>query len=248
MAQSGMLARIAFLSIFLSAFSTAAGNEPGSDVDLLLCLAADASHSVSEIEYALQRNGHANAIIDPEVIGAIMEGERGRIAVTYIEWARPDQQFLAADWEIVDGPESASAFSMKIRTAAVPPWIDFNVRDTSTGEAIRYCLKRFDASPYKARRKVIDISSDGTSNSGVDIIRARDRAVGLGVTINVLAISRSLEAAHYTSHTRPEGGLVNYFVANVAGGYGSFVHSATDYRSFSAMMRRKFLLEIASKI
>jgi Protein of unknown function (DUF1194) len=217
------------------------------EVDMLLCLAADASESVSEIEFRLQRIGHAAAITDSEVVEAIQGGTRGKIAVTYFEWARPDQQSLGADWQVVDNETSAQRLAARIRNAPPPPWISFNTRDTSTGEAVRYCLKQFAVSPYLSGRRVIDISSDGTSNAGVRINEIRDVAVSQGVIINVLAISRPIEAAHAFDHTRPRGGLVNYFVENVAGGRGSFVEKATGYHSFADMLKRKFLVEIAQR-
>ena len=216
-----------------------------SQVDLLLCLAADASASVSDFEYALQRAGHAEAIEDEEVLDAIAGGHHGKIAVAYVEWARPDQQHLGADWTVIDGPESASQFAEQIRTAPQPPWIGFNVRDTSTGDAIRYCMKQFESAPVRAARKIIDISSDGTSNVGVRASQARDHALNAGATINVLAIARPVNRSLSFGHTRPEGGLINYFIENVAGGTGSFVEPAAGYESFAVMMRKKFLVEIA---
>ncbi|MGI9354805.1 MAG: DUF1194 domain-containing protein, partial [Rhizobiaceae bacterium] len=49
---------------------------------------------------------------------------------------------------------------------------------------------------------------------------------------------------HFT-HTRPKGGLVNYFKAKVAGGNGAFVEWAESYDTFGETMKRKFLLELA---
>ena len=93
---------------------------------------------------------------------------------------------------------------------------------------------------------VIDISSDGTSNVGARIDVARDLAVSQGVVINALAIEDSLSPFPDGTHTRPVGGLVSYFEANVVGGPGSFVQAAKGYASFGEMIRRKFILELAS--
>lgn len=216
------------------------------DVDMLLCLAADVSESVTAIEYDLQRKGHAAAIEDPDVVSLIRGGLHGRIAVAYVEWAKQDQQFLGVGWHIIDGLQSATAFADDIRSSSSPPWLTSPVRNTSTGEAIRYCLTQFDQAPVKAARKVIDISSDGTSNIGAEISKVRDEAVRRGAVINVLAIEDKIAAAHAFTHTSPKGGLVNYFETRVAGGNGSFVESAESYLSFGETMKRKFLLELAS--
>ncbi|MDD9909230.1 MAG: DUF1194 domain-containing protein [Ahrensia sp.] len=216
------------------------------EVDMLLCLAADVSESVTVMEYDLQRKGHAAAIEDAEVVALIESGLHGRIGVAYVEWAKQDQQFLGVDWFVIDGAEAAQEFAERIRRSSSPPWIDAHVRNTSTGEAVQYCLAQFDRAPMRAARRVIDISSDGTSNIGAEITQVRDEAVRRGVVINVLAIVDRIAAAHAFTHTHPEGGLVNYFKSQVAGGVGSFVESAETYLTFGETMKRKFLLELAS--
>ena len=215
-------------------------------VDILLCLAADVSESVTAGEYHMQRQGHAAAIEDPEVVSLIQAGPHGRIAVLYVEWADQQQQFAGVDWEVVGDPDSARDVAEKIRHSPPPPWIGMNVRNTSTSEVVQYCLRRFATAPAVARRMVIDISSDGTNNVGASIGDVRDLAVAQGVVINALAIEDSLSPFPDGTHTRPLGGLVRYFQANVVGGPGSFVQSAKGYTSFGEMIRRKFILEMAS--
>ena len=215
-------------------------------VDMLLCLAADVSESVTEEEYLLQRQGHAAAIEDPQVIEAIKSGANGRIAAVYLEWAKQDQQFLNVDWHVIDGTSSANAFAKKISGSPMPPWIASRVRNTSTSEAIRYCLRQFQAAPVASDRRVIDISSDGTNNIGAKISVVRDEAVARGAVINALAIVGSKNPFPYATHENPAGGLGNYFEKNVVGGTGAFVHVAVGYASFAEMIKRKFLLELSS--
>ena len=42
--------------------------------------------------------------------------------------------------------------------------------------------------PFRSNRHTIDVSGDGTNNSGRDVAQARDEAVKQGVTINGLVI------------------------------------------------------------
>ncbi len=233
-----------FLSI--AAVPAHAETQPTGEVDMLLCLAADVSESVTPQEYDLQRKGHASAIEDPEIVALIEKGLHGRIAALYVEWARQDQQFLGVDWRIIEDQKSASIFAEEIRDSPEPPWIKAPVRNTSTGEAVQYCLRQFQKAPVKAVRSVIDISSDGTNNIGVEVSEVRDEAVSRGIVINVLAIEDTADAAHHFTHTRPKGGLVNYFKTKVAGGTGAFVEWAESYESFGETMKRKFLLELAA--
>lgn len=223
--------------------ATAARSEP---VDLLLCMAADVSESVTPDEYDLQKQGHASAIEDPDVVSVIRSGLHGKIAVMYVEWADQQQQFDGVDWHIVADLTSARQVADKIRKAPSPPWIHKKVRNTSTSEVVQYCMRRFQAAPAVSRRLVIDISSDGTNNVGARIDTVRDFAVSQGVVINALAIEDSVSPFPDGTHTRPEGGLVNYFQANVVGGPGAFVQVARGYASFGEMIRRKFILELAS--
>lgn len=215
-------------------------------VDMLLCLAADVSESVTEGERDLQKQGHAAAISDPRVVDIIQNGVHGKVAALYVEWADQDQQFIGADWHIIEDQQSAERFANAISTSPAPPWIDWEVRNTSTSEVLRYCLKQFDEAPGHSMRRIIDISSDGTNNVGHQVARIRDQAVNQGVVINVLAIEDSLNPFPDGTHTRPNEGLVSYFKNNVAGGTGSFVRAAQGYSSFEEMIRQKFLLELAS--
>jgi hypothetical protein len=218
----------------------------GEPVDMLLCLAADVSESVSASEYQLQRLGHAAAIEDPEVVRVIGSGLHGKIAVSYIEWADQQQQFTGVDWHVIGDQESARRLADKIRQSPPPPWIGWNVRNTSISEVVKFCLRQFRAAPAAALRMVIDISSDGTNNVGGRIDEVRDFAVSQGVVINALAIEDAHDPSPNGTHTRPEGGLVRYFKTSVVGGPGAFVHTARGYDSFGEMIREKFILELAS--
>src|SRR5205809_463595 len=59
---------------------------------------------------------------------------------------------------------------------------------TAIGAAIDFAMERVAAAPAQADKRIIDISGDGTSNSGRPVTEARDDAVAAGATINALAI------------------------------------------------------------
>ena len=227
-------------------FANANSKDSSGPVDLLLCLAADVSESVTKAEYDLQKRGHAAAIADPQVVDIITSGRHGKIAALYVEWAKQDQQFLSVDWQVIEDETSARAFADKIETAPAPPWIGWKVRNTATTAIIQYCMQRFADAPVQSDKKIIDISSDGTNNVGTPITTYRDNAVRQGIIINALAIEDSISPFPDGTHTRPYGGLVKYFENNVVGGVGSFVQRASGYESFGKMIKRKFLLELAS--
>lgn len=202
-------------------------------VDLELVLAVDVSGSVDANEYAGQKNGYINAFNSTEVQNAILGGDLGRIAVTYVEWSSISRQAQLVDWFLINSTESASDFATAIE-GTQRAWPG---GQTAIGTAIEYSTGLFsfnnpDAG-YVGNRKVIDISGDGQRNSGSQPAIARDAALAAGVdTINAIAIeSLSLE---------------DYFRNNVIGGDGAFALFASDFEGeFETAIQRKLEIEIS---
>ena len=95
---------------------------------------------------------------------------------------------------------------------------------TSISAAIDYAHGQLARSPFQSDRRVIDVSGDGTNNSGRPVTEARDSAVAQGVTINGLVIlSESPAPDQSDAHTHPPGGLTSTYEKNVVGGPGAFV-------------------------
>ena len=237
-----MLARLlALLLLATPAHATA------PEADLLLCIAADASESVTAEDYRLQRDGHAAAMRQREVVETITGGDHGRIGALYFEWAKQDQQTIGVPWQVIDGEETAGRFADAIEAAPVPAWMTNPVRNTSIAEAILFCLDQFERAPMHAARRVIDLSSDGTHNIGASLAEARARAIAAGATINALVIINTNNPYPYATHENPEGGLPAYFRREVIGGPGAFIEVAEGYRDFDILMRRKFVLELSQR-
>jgi len=116
---------------------------------------------------------------------------------------------------------------------------------TAIGAAIDFAVQRLQAPPAEAERHVIDVSGDGTSNSGRPVTEARDEAVAAGITINGLAIINTRSSPGYAFHTQPPGGLPKYYRENVTGGPDSFLVTIEDFHSFADALTRKLVAEIA---
>ena len=100
----------------------ARAQEAREPVDLELVLLADATGSIDDVEIRLQRQGYADAMLDPEVLWAIANGgAEGRIAVVYVEWANASSQDVVVDWMVVEDAATARALRLcrSIRTASV---------------------------------------------------------------------------------------------------------------------------------
>jgi Protein of unknown function (DUF1194) len=216
------------------------GGARAETVDLLLVLAADVSRSIDDEEFNLQRKGYANAITDPEVLSAIIGGKHHAIAVTFVEWAGAGEQNTIVDWTVVRDGEAAAAIASTIMSAPRS-----FVGRTAIGAAIDFAVQRLQASSAEGERRVIDVSGDGTNNSGRPVTEARDEAVSAGITINGLAIINTRSSPGYAFHTQPPGGLPKYYRENVTGGPDSFLLTIEDFHSFADALTRKLVAEIA---
>jgi hypothetical protein len=210
-------------------------------VDLLLVLAADVSRSVDDKKFKLQRDGYAAAIADPRVVRAMTAGPAGRIALCFIEWASNGEQLVVIDWTAVGSAGDAEGIAGRVREAPR----SFMGR-TSISAAIDYAMAHLARSPFQAPRRVIDVSGDGTNNSGRPVTQARDEAIAAGVTINGLVILSEVPLPTNPMHTHPPGGLTAYYENNVIGGPGAFVLEAENFESFGQLMISKLIKEIAS--
>jgi Protein of unknown function (DUF1194) len=209
-------------------------------VDLLLVLAADVSRSVDDVKFKLQREGYAAAIMDARVVRAMTGGPNGRIALVFVEWASEWEQKIVIDWTVIAGASDAQAVSSRMRAAER----SYRGR-TSISKAIDFSMELLSRSPFLADRHVIDVSGDGTNNSGREVTTARDEAIAKGVTINGLVILSEVPLATNPSHTHPPGGLTAYYENNVIGGPGAFVVEAESFEAFGQLIISKLVKEIA---
>jgi hypothetical protein len=206
-------------------------------VDLELVLAVDVSRSIDADEFELQRQGYARAIVNPTVLSAIQTGSIGAIAVAYVEWSGADQQRTVVDWALIHDPASAQDFAAAI-LAAPRSFAAY----TSISGAIDYAVRLFENNRFEGSRQVIDVSGDGSNNSGRPVWLARDAAIEVGITINGLAIINDRP----NPFSRPEPKLDDYYKENVVGGTGAFVVIAEDFTSFSSAILSKLIKEIAA--
>jgi hypothetical protein len=117
---------------------------------------------------------------------------------------------------------------------------------TSISAAIDFSMERLAAAPAEADKRIIDVSGDGTNNSGRAVTEARDQAVAVGITINGLAIINTQANPGYAFHTQPPGGLPKYYEENVIGGPGAFLLQVENFDTFAEAITRKLVTEIAS--
>jgi hypothetical protein len=205
-----------------------------TEVDVALVLAVDISFSMDMEELALQRAGYVEALRSPEVHKAIANGATGRIAISFFEWAGVNIQHHLLPWTVIDSPESALAAAAEIEKQPTR-----RGQRTSISGAIDFSVRQLDEAPFRALRKVMDISGDGPNNSGRVVTVARDEALRKGISINGLPIA--IRKPGYLDISQ----LDIYYEDCVIGGQGAFVIPITEKAQFIQTIRTKLIMEIS---
>lgn len=230
-----MLRNLGIISLFAMSLSIAHAEQ--TSVDLELVLAVDVSHSMDEEEQKIQRQGYILAFRNPEILEAIRTGIYGKIAVIYLEWSNPTEQFVVAPWTEIKDATSAENFAATLERMPI-----LHLRDTSISEALVYAESLF-VNEFDGMRRVIDISGDGANNVGLPITPVRDSIVGKGIVINGLPLM--LRPTIIVDD--PSVTLDVYYRDCVIGGPGSFFIPVMNSGEFENAIRRKLILEIAGR-
>ncbi len=213
---------------------------------MAIALAADVSRSVDQEEFELQRRGYAAAVTSPRFLSAVRSGLHRAVALCFIEWAGIGQQAITVDWTVIRDGEGASDFAKVLLNAPRS-----SMGRTAIGDALDFAVTQLEELKVTPVRRVIDVSGDGTSNSGRPASAARDDAVTKGITINGLAIINEKTSGEFGSyvyaHTHPTGGLPNYYRENVVGGPGAFVLQIVNFDTFAEAMTNKLVTEVSQR-
>lgn len=239
LAAGGGVVRLIFMItvVFMLALGGRTAIAQEGLVDLELIIAVDISGSVDDDEAHLQRQGYIKAFRDPKVVEAIKSGPLGAIAVTYFEWAGSHHQLTLVDWSFINSEQTANEFAdaLAFEPVMVNVW-------TSISGAILAGVDNFARSPFKGKRRVIDISGDGANNDGPPVNLVRDQALKTGITINGLPIVND-KPSRYGRKQIPN--LDYYYIDCVIGGPGAFIIVANGFEDYARAVRRKLILEIA---
>jgi len=243
-----IVAGVAVLAVALTGWTFAAPNHPQDlaqrdtggavPVDAEIILAVDVSYSMDPDEQALQREGYMAALTSREFLQALRQGNHGRVAMTYFEWAGMHHQQIIVPWRLIDGPESADGFAADIGRARYT-----RASRTSISGALLFAAPLFEGSGFHGMRRVVDVSGDGVNNNGPLIVPTRDDVLAKGITINGLPILLK----------RPTMSMIDienldvYYEDCVIGGPGAFVIPIKERDQFKEAIRTKLVLEMAGR-
>ena len=191
--------------------------------DTALVLTIDVSNSVDPAEYRLQIDGLADALEDAEITEAMVRGE---VAIAVVQWSGENWQDLTIPWRTIRTKLDAQQLALEARLMPRA----FVLSDTAPAEAIYFAMKPFDNAPV-CRRKVIDVSGDGTPNAGRNTSAARQAAQRAGITINGIAIEGL-------------GMAITTFYHRQVITRDGFVITARTHRDYPNAIRRKLIREL----
>lgn len=189
-----------------------------------LVLAIDVSNSIDPGEYKVQTDGLADALLDGEVREALVSGS---VALTVVQWSGIGSQEVTFPWVRIQS--DADVVTLSERARKMPR--AFIMSDTAVGDIISFASSLFSDVP-DCKRRVIDVSGDGTDNAGTNPGQARARAQRAGIQINGLAI---------------EGiglSITNFYRRHVITQDG-FVMTARTHLDYAETLKRKIRREVS---
>ena len=208
--------------------------QPASACRLALVLAMDVSSSIDAAEDALQRQGLAQALMEPEVIAAFFASD-DPVAVSVFEWSGRYNQAMLADWTLVQSPADLAVLSARI-AGSIRSHNDF---PTAMGHALGHAAGLLQRGP-DCLFQTIDIAGDGINNEGFGPTEAYNAFPFADVTVNGLVVN----AADFEG----EVGLISFFQNEVIRGPGAFIEIATSFDDYDRAMRRKLIRELGVQV
>jgi hypothetical protein len=163
-------------------------SQTATAVDVELVLAVDISGSMDRAKLEIQRQGYVNAFRQMEFSKTVKSGAIGKIAVVYMEWAGARYQKVLVPWTIIAGADDAGQFADRLAAEPYDQAPQPN-RGTSISGALLSSAELFAKFGSSQARRVVDISGDGTNNSGMPLTFVRDTLVAQGITINGLPLA-----------------------------------------------------------
>jgi len=203
-----------------------------------LALGLDVSGSVDAREYALQINGLANALEDPDLRRTILALPDAPMKIAVFEWSGAGFQRLILPWTSLHSAGAISDVSTTLRMTqriSSPP-------ETALGSAMF-----FGAQLLRQRsdcwHHVLDLSGDGKRNTGPRPVTVKSRLSSDDLTINALVIGSDASHGNADGRQVQIGELSSYFRARVILGAGAFVETALGFEAYEDAILRKLLRE-----
>lgn len=210
---------------------------PQPQASTAMVFAIDASSSVSAEEKTVQIEAHAALLRSPEFIGKALSDNRC-LGVLYLEWSGLGEARTLLPWTLLCSAETATETAAALEKAAAASVPSLRPR-SSLSSAIDSARAAMRDMPFPARRKIISISTDGTSNDGAEPALSRDRAAEEGYLITAIGMNKAELGVN--------DNLRVYLRQNVTIGDGSFAVAAETLDQYPQLLLQRGLLEIRAQ-
>lgn len=195
----------------------------------------DVSGSVDRVEYRLQMDGLANALMNPEVQAQVLQNTETPIYLAAFEWAGRTNQRLIFNWTALDSAAAIAGLANRLRVAERGS----GANDTAIGAAMLAGEELFNRLPG-CWRYTLDLSGDGTNNNGPEPEVTRNQLAGR--TINGLVVALDLTVGRDERQMELMA-LSAYYRKRVIQGPDAFIEVALGFSDFERAMTRKLLRE-----
>lgn len=195
----------------------------------------DVSGSVDQVEYRLQMDGLANALLNPEVQAQVLQNTETPIYLAAFEWAGRTNQRLIFNWTALDSAQTLAGLANRLRVAERGS----GPNDTAIGAAMLAGEELFNRLPG-CWRYTLDLSGDGTNNNGPEPEVTRNQLPGR--TINGLVVALDLTVGRDERQMELMA-LSAYYRKRVIQGPDAFIEVALGFSDFERAMTRKLLRE-----
>jgi hypothetical protein len=207
----------------------------GEKVDIAMVVSFDRSESIDRDEAVAQITGLIYTLRHPRFHAAVASGYYGRIGLSALTWSSFVRHEVILPWMMIGGPEDGEVAAQWLGKFLNRKVAAQHGTQTDVAYGLEIGRRQMHALPWAAVKRVINIVSDGISNTGHIAMVDRDKTWAQGIAINALIIAQG-------SAIRV---LRNYFRDNVIAGPSAFVQLAQSNEEFAAATLRKMVLEIA---
>ncbi|MCF6273592.1 MAG: DUF1194 domain-containing protein [Rhodobacteraceae bacterium] len=197
--------------------------KPALACKVALILLMDVSTSIDSGEFAFQRDGLADALLDTELANVLV---RDQVSLMVVQWSGRNEQAVVLPWRRMLSLSEVQGFSDRVRGMRRV----FVNSKTAVGSALSFAIPQFGA-VGDCVRQVIDVSGDGASNSGLETSGQSRRAARLGIEINGVAIDIM-------------GNAISQYYRRYVVTPGGFVMTSTGFSDYPRTIRAKLLREL----
>ena len=197
-----------------------------------LCLAIDSSGTINDAEWQLQIDAYRNALLNPAIVP-----QNGDVAVSIVTFSTTTLISLALTEVNATTAGVGGTLTNKLNELyATRPFQG----QTAIGDAISRCLGTFNPGGNPGAKRIIDVSTDGENNEGVNPVTTAANAFSAKEVhaINLIGVGDLINEAELNNIAQPQP-------ANAVGAGDGFVTIAATWEDFTPTLQAKIQAETA---